>query len=155
MIQRIQTLYLLLIFLGMLLLAFLPMATMMSGPEEFRITLWGIVNTDTGETVVPTPQMGILWTLATLLPLVTIFLFRHRWVQLRLCVVEIILLSGMQIYIAFYVLRSRNALDLLELGSIKYSPVDVIPLIGIILAILAFRGIVRDQALLNSLNRIR
>lgn len=156
MIQRIQTLYLLLIFLGMLLLCFFPIATFIGGNEEFEISLWSIHSTDNPEIpVVKTLHMGILWVLATLLPLVNIFLFKRRWLQLRLCLVEIVLLLGMQIYIAFYIFNARNVIAEFTVNSMKYSPVDVIPIIGIILAILAFRGIVRDQALIKSLNRIR
>lgn len=156
MIQRIQTLYLLLTFIGMLLLYFFPIATFIGGSEEFQIALWGISSTaEPGTQVVGTIHMGILWLLATLLPLVNIFLYKFRWLQLRLCVVEIILLLGMQIYIGFYIFSSRSVISGFEVNSMKYSPVDVIPLIGIIFTILAFRGVVRDQTLIKSLNRIR
>lgn len=155
MIQRIQTLYLLLIFIGMLLLYFFPIATFIGGNEEFQIALWGIRSTADDTQVVGTIHMGILWLLATLLPLVNVFLYKRRWLQLRLCVVEIVLLLGMQIYIGFYIFSSRSVISDFEVNSMKYSLVDVIPIIGIILTILAFRGIVRDQALIKSLNRIR
>ena len=156
MIQRIQTLYLLLTFIGMLLLCFFPIATFIGGNEEFEISIWGIHSTDIPDVpVVKTVQMGILWVLSTLLPLVNIFLFKRRWLQLRLCLVEIVLLLGMQIYIAFYIFNSRSVIADFAVSSMKYSPVNVIPIIGIILSILAFRGIVHDQALIKSLNRIR
>lgn len=156
MIQRIQSLYLFLTFIGMLLLCFFPIASFIGGNEEFEITLWGIHSTDKPDVqVVRTIQMGILWVLSTLLPLINIFLYKFRWLQLRLCVVEIILLLGMQIYIAFYIFNSRSVIADFTVSSMKYSPVDVIPIIGIILTILAFRGVVHDQALIKSLNRIR
>lgn len=156
MIQRIQTLYMFLTFVVMLLLAFFPIATFIGGNEEFQIALWGIGSTaEPGTYVVKTIHMGILWSLATLLPLVNLFLFKNRWLQLRLCIVEIVLLLGMQIYIGFYIFNSRSVIAQFEISSMKYSLVDIMPIIGIILTVLAFRGIVHDQALIKSLNRIR
>lgn len=155
MIQRIQSLYLLLACGALLLLAFFPMATLMSGSEEMEITLRGIRAVESDELIVPVWQMAALWMLSALLPLVTLFLFRFRWLQLRLCVVEIVLLVGLQIYVAYYVLRAHGALAELPVSSMKYSPVDVMPIVAIILVVMAFRGVVRDQALIRSLDRIR
>lgn len=156
MIQRIQSLYLLLTAGVMVLLAFIPMATFMAGSEELQITLRGIGSPDDpGNYIVPAWGMTILWGLATLFPFVLIFLYRHRLLQLRLCIVEIVLLAGMQAYVGFYVFNAKSVLKAFDISSMSYSPVDMMPIVGIILMVMAIRGIIRDQTLIRSLDRIR
>ena len=74
MIQRIQTLYLLLAAGLVACAAFLPLASFASGGEEFRLYAFGLRTAD-GETVQSTLYMGILLAVALVLPLTTIFLF--------------------------------------------------------------------------------
>lgn len=157
MIQRIQTVYLLAAFALSLSLFFVPMARFIGGGEEFRITLWGIdaMREGTPVRIVPTVHMGILAVLSALLPLVNIFLFRRRWIQIRLCIVEIVLLVGLQVYICFYVFRSQGAIAQAALHTMTYSLVDLVPVAAIVLNVLAFRGIAKDEALVRSLDRIR
>ena len=73
MIQRIQTLYLLLAAGLVACAAFLPLASFASGGEEFRLYAFGLRTAD-GEAVQSTLFMGILLALALVLPLPTIFL---------------------------------------------------------------------------------
>ena len=94
MIQRIQTLYLLLAAGLVACAAFLPLASFASGGEEFRLYAFGLRTAD-GETVQSTLYMGILLALALVLPLTTIFLFKRRMLQFRLGVVEMILLLSL------------------------------------------------------------
>ena len=157
MIQRIQSVYLLVAFALLLSLFFVPMARFIGGAEEFNITVWGInsIKGDMVEKIVPTTQMGILLVLSTLLPLVNIFLYHRRWLQIRLCAVEIILLAGLQVFIGYYIFRSQGAISQTEVHSMTYSLVDLVPLVAILLNVLAFRGIAKDEALVRSLDRIR
>ena len=60
---------------------------------EFGLYAFGL-KTAGGEVVQSTVYMGVLLALACALPLVTIFLFRRRLLQIRLCVVEMVLLLG-------------------------------------------------------------
>ena len=69
MIQRIQTLYLLLAAGLVACAAFLPLASFASGGEEFRLYAFGLRTAD-GETVQSTLYMGILLALALVLPLI-------------------------------------------------------------------------------------
>lgn len=154
-----QSLYLLIIFALMLTLLFIPLATLIGGSEEYSVTAWGIksLTEQGGGYIVPNLYMGILTLLAALLPLVNIFFFKKRLLQMRLCLMEIVLLVGVQVYIGIYIIGSNNALSEADLAfsSMRYSAADVLPLICIILCILAFRGIARDHALIRSLDRIR
>ena len=60
---------------------------------EFGLYAFGL-KTAEGELVQSTVYMGVLLALACALPLVTVFLFRRRLLQIRLCVVEMVLLLG-------------------------------------------------------------
>ena len=94
MIQRIQTLYLLLATALMSLTLFLPLATITSGAEEVIVKAFSA-----GESSLPL-YLGLLLSATTLLPFVTIFLFKNRLAQIRLCVSEIVMLLGSAVVIA-------------------------------------------------------
>ena len=69
MIQRIQTLYLLIVAILMALTLFLPLAWFASDAGEFTLRAFGL-ETAAGEVAQPTSYLGILLVLACLLPLV-------------------------------------------------------------------------------------
>lgn len=162
MIQRIQTIYLFVLTALMAAVLFTPLARFLGGTEEFRLMAFGVKSL--GEPaglgvdspyVASTLYMGILVALSTLLPLVNIFLYKRRWLQMRLCVVEIVLLIGVQIFVCYYIFKAWRSVSGLEIHSVSYSLVDVFPLIGIVLAYMAMRGIIKDETLVRSLDRIR
>ncbi len=151
MIQRIQTLYLFVVFLLMGAMCLFPLANFIRETEMFRLTAWGVRTV--GEYPVYEPRliyMSILLGLSTLLPLVTIFLYKKRLVQIRLCFMEIVFLVGMQVYAVIYLYRCYLISD-----KIVFSLVDIFPLLGIVLTWVALRKIIKDEALVRSLNRIR
>lgn len=155
MIQRIQSLYLFLTAVLTAILLFVPFARFIGGTEEFVLRAFGFHGVATGTVVVPTVPMGALIVLAALLPFVNIFLYRRRRVQMRLCVVGIVLLAGVQALICYYILRVGTIVPGLGPHSVSYSVAAILPLIGIILSYLALRGVKRDEALVKSLDRIR
>lgn len=159
MIQRVQTLYLLLatIFTGLLL--FVPLASSDISNMHADLTAWGIYVTDMTNNGLITQVLshswfGILLTVTTLLPFATIFLYKNRKRQMLLCIVEIILLAvsaGLLIYLQQtdmlikgmaqpkFVLLSQSGLLLLSIVSVW----------------IARRRIAKDEALVRSLDRIR
>lgn len=154
MIQRIQSLYLLITAVLMALVVFLPLGRFLSADQEFILTAFGIKEAH-GEYAANLPYLGILAGIAALLPFVTIFLYRNRFAQIRFCIVEIVLLIGSQLLLAYYVYHGSSAFDGPGGLTISYSVVDILPLVGIILTWLALRGVSKDEALVRSLNRIR
>lgn len=156
MIQRIQSLHLLIVTLLMGLMFLLPLATFIYEGEIFKLYATGLKAT--GENVAYVASnisMTILLALSTLLPFITIFLFKRRLLQIRLCVMELIFLAGMQIYIGIYLYRSWSIIKDSATDVMAFSFADVLPIAGIVFTILAMRGIIKDQALIKSLNRIR
>lgn len=111
MIQRIQTLYLLVVAALLAVTIFTPMAYFSIGGEEYTLTAFAVRNAE-GVAVQPTLYMGILLAMAGILPLIVIFLYKHRMLQLRLCIVEIVLLVGQ---------RGDDRHILLSLGALLFT----------------------------------
>ena len=156
MIQRIQTLYLLLATALMSLTLFMPLATIWCGTEEVVVKAFS-ADVASFSFNVPLPlYLGILLSLATLLPFITIFLFKKRMAQIRLCVSEIVLLVGSVAFIALYCYRLCDILaDTMKDLNFTLGFAALMPLVAIIFVVLTMRGVARDEALVRSLDRIR
>lgn len=155
MIQRIQTLYLLLAAVLMGLTIFLPLATFYGEGHEFVLT--GLSVTDLTDPAAPEVMttnvyLMVLIGLATLLPLVVIFLYKKQFLQVRLCFTETVLLLGTQGFVAYYIMHYLKVIDVV---SWKFGIPSVFPIVALVFVVLAIRGIVRDQNLIKSLDRIR
>ena len=153
MIQRIQTLFLLIAAALMGVLCFVPFASFLWEGEVFRQTVWGVQAISENASVenFGTIPMGILTLLSAVLPLVTIFLYKHRGLQMRLCIVEIVLLLGVSVYMAMYLFRSSSEIT----DKVVFSVVDLFPILAMFLSFLAFKRIMKDHLLVKSLDRIR
>lgn len=154
MIQRIQTVYLVVIFILTSLMLALPLATFFGDTQSISLTAFAIEAAD-GATIVSTKYMGILIVIAALVPFVSVFLYKNRWMQIRLCIVEVVLQVGLIAYLIYYIYRTNNSLEAFDLHSMSLALPDVFPVVSIILSILAYRGILKDEMLIKSLNRIR
>lgn len=153
MIQRIQSLYLFFTVIVTGLLFFMPVARL-SVPNELTYDFYTTKVIQSGEVPVFITYNWmslILNACITLLPLVTIFLYKKRFLQLRLCVANVILMLGMIVLMWVQLHRLTGELNADQQLCIGFC----FPLIGIILTWLALRGIIKDIALLKSYDRIR
>lgn len=156
MIQRIQTLYLLASTAFMAIFFLSPLATFFSGDGVYDLTVYGLISYD--DSVAYTlPYLVIIAALAMVLPFVNIFFYKKRMLQLRLCVVQIILALGTLITTGvYYYLGNRFFGE--NVGGVTDSTIRIVcslPIFAIILNYLAFRGIFRDEMLIKSIDRIR
>ncbi len=156
MIQRIQSLYLLAATSIMIIFFSATLATFNGDLGLFSLKVAGIVDVE-GVVSIPTPYLIVISGLATLLPLVTIFLYKKRMLQLRLCVVEIILAIGVMIIEGVYYYLGSRTLVISDLGDAtsSISIAAALPIAVIIFSYLALRGIFKDEMLVKSLDRIR
>lgn len=144
MLQRIQTVYLLIVAGLMTALCFTPMATYAADGAEgvfVAFDFWWI---------------GALFALAALLAFVVVWLYKNRMLQVRLLCAEMVLLVGAQIFSLWYAIGFTNnvkALGEITMTSIKTS--TFFPVVCLILVWLAIRGILKDERLVRSLDRIR
>lgn len=154
MIQRIQTIYLLVITALMAVTLFTPLAWFASDAGEFRLFAFALKGAE-GETVQATLYMGVLLALASALPLVTIFLFKRRLLQIRLCVVEMVLLVGALAMEAVYYFLSWRVFSDMTFHTQGFRPAIALPLVCLLFAYLAARAIFRDELMVRAADRIR
>lgn len=154
MIQRIQTVYLLVIAILMIVLLFVPIAqVVVLGDGSYNFYTYGVVQIGDETTV----SIVYYWALLTLsvctivLPLLTVFLYKKRFVQIRLCIVEIILLIGSLILMWYHIHQFGNKLN----ADVLYKFGFILPVMCIILTYMAIQGILKDIKLLKSYDRIR
>ena len=153
MLQRIQTVYLLIIVALTVAILFLPLAVLQAGDQFFTFDATGISTmTAQPELVYPTWGLFALVVVISLLALLTIFLFKKRILQIRLCIFNAILMLGFYGLFAFFCWNLKGQTELFSLSlNIALS----FPLISLILDYLAIRNIGADEALVRSLDRLR
>ncbi|SHJ39377.1 protein of unknown function [Tangfeifania diversioriginum] len=147
MIQRIQTVYLLVAGLLTATLFKLDFAEILVNDELHIFNAKGIFN---GENMIfdGLPVMVFIG-LITLLHFVAIFMYKKRIRQIRIVVFTIILLLGL-VGLFFYFTYAA-----FDNAQVAYKVPMAFPLVAIILDYLAIRAIGKDEALIRSLNRIR
>lgn len=125
-------------------LCFVPMATYSSNGEEGALVAFDFW------------WVGALFALCALVAFVVIWLYKNRLLQVRLLVAEIVLLVGAQIFSLWYAIGITK--EVATAGGANMSSIATptfFPLVCIILAWLAIRGILKDERLVRSLDRIR
>ena len=142
MLQRIQTVYLLIIVALTVATLFLPLAVLQQGDALFSFDASGL-STMIGEPELLYPAWGLfaLTAIIAIIALVTIFLYKKRILQIRLCVFNALLILGFYGFFAFLIYSLKIALSF--------------PLVNLILDYLAIRNIGADEALVRSLDRLR
>ena len=152
MIQRIQTLYLVAIVALMTTAIFTPLAYFVAGAEEYLLYAFSLKG---GEVSYSTIYMGVIVALSAIVPFVTIFLFKNRKLQIRLCAVELVLLIGSVIFMAIYYYRGSRMFANLEFATQGFRIAIIFPLVALVLDYLSLRAIFHDEMLVRSLDRIR
>ncbi|MFI3293765.1 MAG: DUF4293 domain-containing protein [Rikenellaceae bacterium] len=154
MIQRVQTLHLFMASILVGLSLFLPLAYFGGVDQFYNLYASGLKSVD-GVDVQSTIYMFVLLAISTVLPVVNIFLFKNRMLQIRLCAVEMVLLVGANIMIGVYFFLSYRVFSDLELSTQGFKPALMFPLVSIFLIYLAARAIFKDELLVRSVDRIR
>lgn len=155
MLQRIQTLYLLIVMIIMGLMLFFPYATALNADMvEYQLSFKGFsAVSETGfHHTMSTVMLAIFTAIIPLISLITINLYKRRMLQIRLSVFNIILMAGYygMFYFVRYIVSEQNP------GlTFHYHWTFIIPFISIILTYLAIRAIGKDEALVRSLDRLR
>ena len=152
MIQRIQTLYLLAIALLMGVATFTPLAYFAAGSEEYLLHAFALKSATSSHSTI---YMGIVVALAAIIPFVTIFLYKNRLLQIRLCAVEFVLLIGSVIFMAIYYYLGNRFFSEIAFHAQGFRIAIIFPLIALVLNYLAMRAIFKDEMLVKSLDRIR
>lgn len=153
MIQRIQTLYLLLVSALMAVTLFSPLAWFAGEAGEFSLHAFALESE--GEAIQSAVYLGILLSLACVLPLIMIFLYKNRLLQIRLCVAEMVLLLGAAIMEGVYYFLSYRVFSEQTFHTQGFKPAIALPIVCLLFAYLAARAIFRDELLVRAADRIR
>ena len=149
MIQRIQSVYLLVVSILMIVCMCNPVGSIIAGTQE--ISEFGnlfITLPDGIKYYAPWALFVILLVVAVL-AFGTIFLFKKRMLQIRLTIFSTVVLIGYYLALVAYIFM------LAEDTSFTPSWTICLPFVGIILNWLAIRGIGADEALVKAYDRLR
>ncbi|WP_143310738.1 DUF4293 domain-containing protein [Chitinophaga vietnamensis] len=146
MIQRIQSLYLLL--------------AAGAGAATLFYNLWKAKLSNGTESYVNASSnyvMYVIYIVIILLALGCIFLYKRRKLQFRLTVFNILFAIGALVLQYSIVQQTANKLNSggVTITSATYLPASFLPVALIILLFLAARGIYKDEKLIKSLDRLR
>jgi len=148
MIQRIQTIYLLLVAFVTIAMLFFPLGYALSEPGGVSMfDVFGLHGQDN----------SIAWFLFVLpvscafLSILTIFFYKQRDLQIKLAYLTLFVL------VLIYVVGAFSLWDLKQHypATISLTIVCTFPFVAFILETLAIRGMKRDEKLIRSLNRLR
>lgn len=123
-------------------------------PSEVEFTVMGISDSN-GDTVKATVYLGILVSIVGALSLFTIFAFKNRQLQIRICAMQLVMLFGIVGYMIYYHLRLNGLISELGEYAKHISLTNVTPIIALICLRLAMKAIIKDEILVKSADRIR
>lgn len=147
MIQRIQTIYILIAGLLISSLSKLKLADISIDYELMELTAKGIYK---GEDLVFNGLPLLIFIgIITLLHVVVILLYKKRIIQIRMLIFTIILLLGLFGIIFYFTYSGFDG------AKVAFKIPVAFPVVAIILDWLAIRAIGKDETLIRSLNRIR
>ncbi len=151
MIQRIQSVWLFLSAVFIAAAFFFPFAQITSQKKHFVLIYRGVFKQTNHEMLVQNSAYLLAGSLALvfILSLLTIFLFKNRKLQMKMCLyisLLIILSSVGIIYFANFVLPNSET---------NYSFASVFPLVAFIFILMARNRIKKDEELVRSTDRIR
>lgn len=150
MLQRIQTLFLLLAAAAMLTASVTPLAFFMLDGDKVVFEAMGTYMNN--KLYYSTWGLFVVGMLSSVLFLVTVFLYKKRMLQIRLSIFNIGLMIGFYLYFGFLFYQ------LITFETMVFQKVGVgiiMPVIALILTVLAIRKIGADEVLIRSLNRLR
>jgi len=137
MIQRIQTVYLLLIVILSGFVVFSPLADLLNNADKvIESRIWTLTSVSM---VVP------------ILALFTIFSFKNRVKQIRLTVINMLFMLCFYIFLVLFLWPACVRLH----ADWHLRIVSVFPLVNLILSYLAIGAIGKDEKLIKSLDRLR
>ena len=153
MIQRIQTVYLLIVAVINSLLFFFPLNILPLSTSEIKISILGLYSVTNGIETIQTQLFPLLALtgIIILVALVSIFIFKNRKLQMRFSLYNSVLGLGLS-FLAIYITTQEANFNHTQ---ISFSLGLIFPIIGSIFSFLAFKAIKKDDDLINSANRIR
>lgn len=149
MLQRVQTLFLLFVLLGAIIIIFLPFQTIVANGEGHVQCLAPGCNKEMIGPLIYLPMA--LNAVIILLSAITIFQYKHRPRQARLA--NMLAILNVLIVGLFFLLSFTK--EEYKVDEVKYGIGSFVPALSIIAALLAAYYIRKDEKLVRSADRIR
>ncbi|WP_316734561.1 DUF4293 domain-containing protein [Pedobacter aquatilis] len=155
MIQRIQSIWLFLAALTLILMLFLPITTKVVNGDETHIFTNGLhyfVNGKTGKVLTVDVFLPLIITHAILIILcfVNIFRFKNRSQQKKIAIFTIVAIIGFAFWCSIYAKEMPGGIEGSKFGIGAY-----LPAVAILFVVLAIFGINKDERLIRSAERLR
>ncbi|MBL4716339.1 MAG: hypothetical protein COC01_07185 [Bacteroidetes bacterium] len=163
MIQRIQSVYLFLSGIACLLLLYFPfykisVLTDTTNMFDIQINLWGInmigAESNVAVVVVLTIIISILTIVTGMLSLFTIANYSRRELQMKLCKINFLLITGLLACMVWY-LDDATKILCMEQCEKDVALGMFLPALAIIFTFLANKGIKKDHDMIKAADRIR
>lgn len=147
-LQRIQSVYLLIAVILMVVFAFFPALTFQLGDREF---VYGALEAGKVGVTHIDPLMLMLVILISLLAFIDIFLYKNLQRQMTVCFVDIIIGLAMLVAIGIqaYVIGNREGVI------VNWQYYLAMPVLAIIFLMLAHHAISKDKKTLRDADRLR
>jgi len=155
MLQRIQSIYLLLASLALFAMFLFPLVHNFSADgKAVTIMATGVYQDTNGQRTQIQAFMGttIVTPIIAIIPLVIIFLYKNRKQQIALCWSAIAVIAGYTFWLSQ---EAKSVLDGKQIDTHNWGIGLFIPSIAILLILLAVRGIKADEKLIKSADRLR
>ncbi len=157
MIQRIQSLLLLLAAICLIVGIFTPIATVTTDNAQYVFTSWSLhENIENGNVLLPTYYIGILQIILAGLSLITIFLYKNRTIQSKLCVAGVVI-NFILLLLILYVYPDNlfSKIYLLKNNQLVYSLWTITSIVSLAFLFLANKFILKDEKKIKEAERLR
>ncbi len=146
---------------------FAPAVYFSMGGAEFKLMTYGIRGVTgamlvhggaAGGTLVTSTLsicVAVMVGISALVPLVALFLFRKRSIQLRLLTVEFLLLLGSAGFLGWYIWTTYRDVVSAMSTNFYFSFYPLLIVLALLTNWFALRGVIRDDLLVRSVDRIR
>ncbi len=156
MIQRIQTLYLFIVSIMMLLMFFFPITGYYGDLETLKFTLLEVENMVPDSNLVFSPYTSyplLLFVVGILIMSIAIItLYKHRLRQMKM--IKVVILLNIVLIMGIFIIYSRW-LQSVSGGAEAFETAAFFPLISLVFLILAYRSVRKDEKLVRSADRLR
>ena len=149
MIQRIQTVYLLLV-VGVLIASMCLPLGHFTDPKEVVYTL-NSLEVSSGDVSQSAGGLFAILLLSAIVAVATIFLYKNRVLQIRMTIFNMILMVAFYLAFIIFYFIFKKALE----ASFCFNWVIGLPLAAMLLNYLATRAIRRDEVLVKAADRLR
>lgn len=150
MIQRIQTIYLLGVTVLVTLCFFIPSAELTShAAQTVSFSMLETIKTSSGKEI--NEILAFITGVSIGIAFGSIFLYKKRKSQLRICLLLIAILLIVEALAFIEIQQLKKELGMM----VSYQLPFIFPIVSAILSYLAYRGIKKDEELVQSYDRLR